>query len=106
MPCSIHNSAAIRRILFKVEIKRKGIETMEDRVLHGVPVGLQSYIDNACDIIQKSLTEAGLQAKVYQAGPNIEQMTENLWFTDIDVRLLLNISARVEPIGLVDINHV
>jgi hypothetical protein len=72
--------------------------------LDGIPSNLQPYIDNVCGIIRKALTEAGLQAKVYQAGPSIRQKTENLWYTDIDVRLLLNISARVEPIGLVDIN--
>jgi hypothetical protein len=79
---------------------------MADMVLGGMPVSLQPYIDNVCDVIRKALKEAGLQAKVYQAGPTIRQMTESLWFTDIDVRLLLNISARIEPVGPVDIDHV
>jgi hypothetical protein len=79
---------------------------IKNTVLNGMPADLQPYIDNVCDIIWKALTKAGLEAKVYQAGPNIEQMTENLWFTDIDVRLLLNISAKVEPVGPVDIDHV
>jgi hypothetical protein len=79
---------------------------MENIRLDGMPASLQPYIDNVCDIIRKALTEAGLQAKVYQAGPTIRQMTEDLWYTDIDVRLALNISARVEPIGPVDIDHI
>jgi hypothetical protein len=67
--------------------------------LDGMPFSLQSYIDNVCGIIRKALTEAGLQARVYQAGPSIRQKDENLWYTDIDVRLLLNISAKIDPIG-------
>jgi hypothetical protein len=79
---------------------------MADMLLEGVPTGLRPHIDNVCNIIQKALAEAGLQAKVYQAGPNIRQMTENLWFTDIDVRLLLNISAKIEAIVPVNTDRV
>jgi hypothetical protein len=79
-------------------------QMIENRELVGMPSGLQSYIDSVCEIIRKALAESGLQAKVYQAGPSIKQKTENLWYTDIDVRLLLNISARVEPVGPVDVN--
>jgi hypothetical protein len=49
---------------------------------------------------------AGLQAKIDLPGPAIRQMSEDLWYTDINVRLLLNISTKVEPIGLVDISHL
>jgi hypothetical protein len=79
---------------------------MENTRLDGIPSSLQTYIDNVCDIIRKALTDAGLQARVCQAGPAIRQITEDLWYTDIDVRLALNISARVEPIGPVDIDHI
>jgi hypothetical protein len=57
-------------------------------------------------LFKKALAEARLQARVDQPGPAVRQMPEDLWYTDINVRLLLNISAKVEPIGLVDTNHV
>jgi hypothetical protein len=79
---------------------------MPNTTLRGMPANLQPFIDDVCNIIQKTLADAGLQAKVYQAGPNITQMTETLWFTDIDVRLALNISAKVEPIGMIDVDHI
>jgi hypothetical protein len=79
---------------------------MEDTILGGMPANLQPFIDNVCDIIQKALAEAGLQAKVYQGGPHIRQMTKDLWYTDLDVRLALNISAKVEPIGLINIENL
>jgi hypothetical protein len=79
---------------------------MKNLELDGMPSSLQPYIDNVCGIIRKALTESGLQAKIDQPGPALRQMSKDLWYTDINVRLVLNISAKVEPIGLVDINHV
>jgi hypothetical protein len=79
---------------------------MENTVLDGTPDGLNPYIDNACEVIRKALSEAGLQARVARPSPAIRQMSEHLWYTDIDVRLVLNISARVEPVSAVDIDHV
>jgi hypothetical protein len=77
---------------------------MENTVLDGTPNGVNPYIDNACAVIRNALAKAGLQAKVDRPSPAIRQKTENLWYTDIDVRLLLNISARVEPIGPVNVD--
>jgi hypothetical protein len=79
---------------------------MENTILDGTPERVKPYIDNACEVIRKALAEAGLQARVTRPSPAIRQISEHLWYTDIDVRLVLNISARVESVGHVDIDHI
>jgi hypothetical protein len=87
---------------------RNKLHGREDKntILDGTFEGVRPYIDNACEVIRKALAEAGLQARVDPPSPAIRQISKDLWRTDIDVRLVLNISARVEPLGPVDVDHI